>query len=289
MNCATIKAISITTSSFVVLGIGFPTLVATKGNAAIEVSAKDVRVASVLLEAGTPVADPDTEALLLWNGSNGVASDIFSRVGAFQYSRDFKPSCLKTRADVHVKINGAGFTGENTWFWHADHDDCPGGARYSDESYSAHALVVNGEDAVVYGLKAEHTFGDIVSWNGDKGQVYMFQSEMPYHVKQYTGVAYHVAHNVKEHSAFGIGVYMISNTGEFKYTVDTAARVPPSAQINNIFAWCITGSVDQFRSVVCTSEGPGFSQDCHHGNDCSYNVCYQYRLPIRVPVGEFVV
>jgi len=268
------KAILITSPGFVVLGIGFPTLVANKGNAAIEVHANDVRVASVLLEAGTPVAGPATEALLVWNGNNGVAADIFSRVGAFSYSRAFKPSCLKTRADVHVEINGAGFTAENMWLWHADHDDCPGGSQYSDESYSANGLVVNGDDAVVYGLKAEHTFGDIVSWHGDKGQVYLFQAEMPYHVPNYTGVAYHVAQSVKEHAGFGIGVYQISG-----YTVDTAARVPPSAQMRNVFSWCITGSNTHFRSVVCTSEGPGSQKDCYHGDRCTWNACYQYKLP----------
>ena len=58
------------------LGIGYATLVATNGTSALRVSASDVRVAGVLLEAGTPVGNPATQPLLLWEGSDGVGSDI---------------------------------------------------------------------------------------------------------------------------------------------------------------------------------------------------------------------
>ena len=112
---------------FVVLGIGFPTLVATGGASALVVNASGARVAGVLLEAGTDVDAPATEPLMRWSGAAGVGSDIFSRAGAFNYSAPGKPACMRTRADVHVAVDGDGVTLDNTWLWHADHDGARGG------------------------------------------------------------------------------------------------------------------------------------------------------------------
>jgi hypothetical protein len=266
------ESISINKTGFVVLGMGFATLVPYRGNAAITVhqNAKGVRIASVILEAGTPVTYKSSEPLLTWSGDDGIGADIFTRVGAFSYSRSFKPSCLKTRADSHIEINGSGTTLDHIWTWHADHDDC-GGA--SDQSSSTHGLVVRGNDVVVYGLFAEHTLGTIVEWYGNLGQVYMFQSELPYHVDSYPGSgAYMVDNSVQQHKGVGMGVYQISG-----YTVDTGLRVPPTADMTNVFIWSITGSAQQFRSVICIvpSGMPGWPS-CMGGDQCSAQACYQY-------------
>jgi len=51
----------------------------------------------------------------------------------------------------------------------------------------------------------------LVLWNGNKGQTYFYQAEYPYDVDSsyasagYAG--YHVADNVTEHQAHGVGVY----------------------------------------------------------------------------------
>ena len=99
---------------FVVLGIGFPTLVSSRGQSAIYVEdeVKNLRIAGLLLEAGTEVSlSPKTNKsstlpLLQWgsrasgvhspiskpkiNGyDESVLSDIFTRVGAFNYSTSF--------------------------------------------------------------------------------------------------------------------------------------------------------------------------------------------------------
>jgi hypothetical protein len=264
------KAISITKSDFVVLGIGFATLVPYNGNAAIDVAknAHRVYICGLLLEPGTPVTHPSpTQPLLLWSGDHGVAADIFSRVGAFSYSRPYKASCLTTKANTHMEIRGSGTTIENIWAWHADHDDCN---TASDRCQSDHGLVVRGDDVVVYGLKAEHTFDNIVQWYGEKGQVYLFQSELPYHVASYpSSGAYMVNNSVREHKGVGLGVYQIGT-----YTVDTGLRVPPTADITNAFIWCITGPHTRFRSVICTSAS-GMS-GCSTGDRCDGNSCYKY-------------
>jgi len=267
-------AITIKKSGFVVLGMGFATLVALNGNSAIHVvaSALNVHIASILFEAGTPVTSGPTQPLLLWSGDNGVGADIFTRVGAFKYSRSFKPSCLKTRADTHIEIVGSGVTLENIWAWHADHDDCGGSTIASDSCNSQHGLVVQGSNVVVYGLKAEHTFDTIVQWNGENGQVYMFQAELPYHSGGYTSAgAYNVAPNVKQHKGVGHGVYQIAT-----YTIDTGFRVPPTADMTNVFVWCITGPVSRFRSVMCSSASG--MNGCATGDHCDYGMCMQYHV-----------
>ena len=69
------EPISIVTSGFIVLGLGFPTLVATAGKSALVISADSARVCGVLLEAGTSLDQGPrgpTEPLLRWSGHEGV-------------------------------------------------------------------------------------------------------------------------------------------------------------------------------------------------------------------------
>jgi len=258
---------------FVVLGIGFPTLLATSGRSALVVnaSATNVRVAGVLLEAATDVSAAPTEPLMLWVGDGGVGSDLFSRVGALQYSTSQKPSCRTPRADTHLRVEGSSVVLDNTWFWHADHDDC-GGA--SDRAYSAHGLEVLGDDVIAYGLKSEHTSEDLVSWQGERGRTFMYQSELPYHDLQFGAFGYHVGQSVREHQALGVGVYII---GEL--TVKAGIQLPRNAIAANLFSWVIGRSATQFASVVCA--GTGSEQTCYGGDMCDYSSCYQLQLPQR--------
>jgi hypothetical protein len=72
-------------------------------------------------------------------------------------------------------------------------------------------LIVNGDNVVAYGLKAEHTLGDLVQWNGEFGMTFMYQSELPYDVDADYGekgfAGYRVHEDVKNHTGYGIGVY----------------------------------------------------------------------------------
>ena len=63
----------------------------------------------------------------------------------------------------------------------------------------------------MYGLATEHFEKDLVVWNGEAGQTFFFQSELPYGVTQeefgnpgYVG--YRVAANVTSHNGYGMGV-----------------------------------------------------------------------------------
>jgi len=257
------QTIRITQDGFIVLGIGFPTLV-TREYAAVTVEGSNVRVAGILLEAAAS-RNVVTQPLLLWSGHGGVLSDIFTRTGALSYARGFHASCAEVRADTHVQVDGQGVILDNTWFWHADHDDCGGGL--SDKSYSGNGLIVNGADVTAYGLKSEHQMKDLVLWNGENGRVFFFQSELPYHdlafgSQGYAG--YTVSYSVRSHTAYGLGVYIVGDL-----TMPTAFRLPPTASVRNMLAWVITGDQSHFRSVACTAPDRCFKGDaCYSGRAC---------------------
>ncbi len=257
---------------FVVLGLGFATLLATSGLPALVVAGTGVRLGGVLLEAATAADAPPTEPLLVWKGDGGVGSDLFTRVASLAYSTPAKPSCALTRADTHIQVNGKDVVLDNLWMWHADHDDC-GGA--SDRSFSAHGLVVNGDNVLAYGVKAEHTFKELMVWAGERGRVYFFQSELPYHDPTFAGVGYLVKPDVKEHSAVGIGVYIVGDLVQA-----TGMVFPPTAHASNLFTWVIGHNHSQFHSVVCTEGAEtGAERVCYKGDVCDFSSCYQLALP----------
>lgn len=272
-------------SDFVVLGLGFPTLVSAQGAEALSVAdgLNGVRVAGVLLEAGTAVrknpAENQTRPLLrcgtkdhLERGSSStntriVFSDIFARVGAFSYATNFKKSCMLTQATTMVEVNCPGALLDNTWFWHADHDDC---GTASDRCYSAHGLVVSGDNVTAYGLAVEHEMSDLVQWAGENGRVYFFQSELPYHDATFGSqgsVGYAVGENVSHHQGLGLGVYIIGET----LRVQSAFKVPPAANLTNMVTLVLGGQTAQFAHMVCSPSGQG---RCIDADSCSPPACY---------------
>eukprot|EP00929_Paragymnodinium_shiwhaense_P113966 TRINITY_DN82276_c0_g1_i1.p1 TRINITY_DN82276_c0_g1~~TRINITY_DN82276_c0_g1_i1.p1 ORF type:complete len:635 (-),score=148.10 TRINITY_DN82276_c0_g1_i1:170-2026(-) len=272
------KPLNVYDEGFVVLGIGMPTLVATKGLSAIIVhpGAKKARVSQILLEAGTPDMVDATMPLLWWKADKGHISSLFARVGAFSYETSFHKSCSVTKADVMTVIDGRQVVVDNAWLWHADHDDCTedGKQPASDACSTTHGLVVNGDDVTSYGAAVEHTKKDLLVWNGENGKLFFFQSELPYGSNLDFGkegnVGYRVAYGVEKHEAYGVGVYQVFGT----YTLDVSIRLPAGAQVTNMFSWCITGNRTTLGRLACTA--PGLSS-CLDG-DCDANSCQTYNF-----------
>ena len=168
-----------------------------------------MRVAGILFQAG----ERNTDALLKWGSDSkyagnvekpGVASDIFARVGGPN-----DPTIDTVRADAMMVVNSGNVVIDNTWLWRADHDTTGDVKNYNNPV--TNGLVVNGDNVFAYGLKAEHTLGDLVQWNGENGMTVMYQSELPYDVDQDYGDAgfagYRVAESIQNHTGYGIGVY----------------------------------------------------------------------------------
>ena len=116
-------AIRVVRADTVVLGLGYPTLMPTKGSAAITVADVDgVKLAGVLLEAG-PV---NSKVLLEVGDKPGTTShakdptflyDIFCRAGGR----------VNGTCDCMVTINSGDVVGDNFWLWRADHGAAPAG------------------------------------------------------------------------------------------------------------------------------------------------------------------
>lgn len=251
-------AIVITDTGFVVLGIGFPTLMAVSGNSALEVQGAGVHVAAVLFEAGTAKGHT-TQPLLSWKGQDGVAHDIFGRVASLKYM-----NCPVVQADVMMQVDGDGLVLDHTWQWHADHDDC--GTKSNDCS-STSGLRVNGNGVTAYGVQVEHNFGSLLDWHGDDGRLYFYQAELPYHDNDINIVGYNVDYNVKSHLAYGLGVYIIHNTPS---DVHAAIRVPATGKIFNMWSWAIGGSGREFHHLVCMDAADQNCRPCN-GNPCYLN------------------
>ena len=64
----------------------------------------------------------------------------------------------------------------------ADHSAT--GGVYDGANPVKNGLVVDGDDVTTYGLAVEHTLEDLTVWNGEGGQVFFYQSELPYDVDQ---------------------------------------------------------------------------------------------------------
>jgi hypothetical protein len=79
----------------------------------------------------------------------------------------------------------------------------------------------------------EHTLGDLLDWQGERGRTYFYQSELPYDVTQanygdkgYAG--YKVAPSVQAHAAWGAGVYSFMR--DFNVSVKAGIVTPAAVE-----------------------------------------------------------
>jgi hypothetical protein len=200
----------------VVLGLGFPTLIPTNGNAAMTATrAKGVQISGVIFDAG-PVNSP----VLLQLGSGharsdndasdpSALSDVFFRIGGAQAGR----------ATTSLVVNSDNVILDDIWAWRADHGNGVGWTSNTADT----GVVVNGDHVTAYGLFVEHYQQYEAIWNGDDGDVVFFQNEMPYDPPsqqawmEAPGVdgwaALKVGDAVKRFSGNGMGSYSFFNQG----------------------------------------------------------------------------
>jgi len=224
------EPIHIVKNNQVLLGIGMATLTApTNGEPCIQVAAgtEGVRVGGIMFAASRikkGLFSPKTTAFIEFgkegekdagNPTNpGVLTDIFCRVGG-DLDREVS-------TDVMVRIHQGNVIGDNLWLWRADHTELAAGEspNFPDMGLDYHQVVmgecpgktgleVNGDNVVIHGLAVEHTTEDQVVWNGNDGQVYFYQCELPYDVDQNFGAKNFAGFRVngKNHRLGGAGVY----------------------------------------------------------------------------------
>jgi hypothetical protein len=134
-----------------------------------------------------------------------------------------------------VAIHDHHVIGDNFWLWRADHGDNVGWTENTCDT----GLLVTGDNVTLYGLFVEHTQKHQTIWQGERGRVFFYQSEMPYDPpsqdawRSPTGdgyASYKIGNDVKIHEAWGLGVYHVF----FKAPVVAvnAIETPESPDIN---------------------------------------------------------
>ncbi|HEU5212197.1 MAG TPA: coagulation factor 5/8 type domain-containing protein [Gaiellaceae bacterium] len=244
------QSIEVTRPDTVVLGLGFPTLVPTNGNAAMTTArAKGIMISGVIFDAG-PVVSP----VLLQVGSGharsdneasdpSTLSDVFFRIGGAALGK----------ATTSLVVNSNNVILDDIWAWRADHGDGVGWTRNTADT----GVVVNGDHVTAYGLFVEHYQEYETIWNGNDGTDIFFQNEMPYDPPsqeawmEAPGVdgwaAFKIGDGVTRFSGYGMGSYSFFNQGVNIYAAH-AFEVPTTLQ---------PGSLHDLLTIFLSTAGFG--------------------------------
>jgi hypothetical protein len=206
------KTIKVKRPDTLVLGLGFPTLVAEDG--VVTMSVADVAGVKlgglmfdagplnspVLLQVGTPHAHKSDPA------DPTALQDVFFRIGGASLGK----------ATTSLVVNSDNVLLDDIWAWRADHGNGVGWTANTADT----GVIVNGDNVTAYGLFVEHYQKFQVIWNGENGKTIFFQNEMPYDPPNqaawmHDGIlgyaAYKVADSVTTHEAWGLGSYCFFN------------------------------------------------------------------------------
>jgi hypothetical protein len=248
------QPIKVTRAHAVVLGMGFPTLIPTAGNATLTVA----NVAGANLSGFIVDAGPVNSPVLVQVGSPGepvkaghkndptLIADVFFRIGGAQAG---------TATDALV-INSSQVILDDIWAWRADH----GAGVGWTSNVADHGLVVNGDDVTALGLFVEHFEQTQVVWNGEGGTTIFFQNEDPYDPPSQAAwmdgsadgyPAFEVASDVRSFSGYGLASYCFFELG-IPIQASEAFSVPASApgvKLHDVLTRFLNGS-GQITSVV---------------------------------------
>ncbi len=251
------ETIRVTKPGTVVMGLGFATLSADGGVAAMSTADVDgIVISGLFFDAGTAKSPVLLEVGPVGSKARHATDpaslhDVFFRTGG----------AAPGRTAVNLAINAHDTIVDHTWIWRADHG---AGVGWTDNT-SANGLVVNGDHVTVYGLFVEHHQEFQVLWNGNGGRVYFYQCEIPYDPPDqpsYTSApgtngwaAYKVSDTVTSHEAWGLGVYSVFRNANVVLT--RAFEVPraPGVAFHHLITVCI-GPNGEISNVINDEGGP---------------------------------
>ncbi|HEY0830030.1 MAG TPA: adenylyl cyclase [Candidatus Dormibacteraeota bacterium] len=229
------RTIEVSRAGTVVLGLGFPTLVPTEGNASMKTDATGVSLNGLIFDAGAErsavllqVSSENQQGNENQHGAEADAGptalhDVFFRIGGAALGK----------ARTALVVNSDNAILDDVWAWRADHGNGVGWTSNTSDT----GVVVNGDNVTAYGLFVEHFQKYEVVWNGDNGTDVFFQNEMPYDVpsqdawREARGVdgyaAFKVAADVTSFTGYGMGSYSFFNQGKDIFA-ERAFEVPAS-------------------------------------------------------------
>jgi hypothetical protein len=228
------RTIEVKRPDTVVLGLGFPTLVPTDGDAAMTVAdVSGVKLAGLMFDAG-----PENSPVLLQVGTRHAhksdpadptsLQDVFFRIGGATLGR----------ATTSLVVNSDNVLLDDIWAWRADHGNGVGWTANTADT----GLIVNGDNVTAYGLFVEHYQKYEVIWNGENGKTIFFQNEMPYDPPSQAAwmeapgvdgwAAFKVADTVTSFNGYGMGSYSFFNQGVDIFAAnafEVPTTLPPSS------------------------------------------------------------
>lgn len=254
------QTLKVTRPDTVVLGLGLATLIPDNGITAMTIAdVSGVQLAGLLIDAGTT-----NSAQLMEMGPSGSSADhsadpsalhdVFFRIGGAGVGK----------ATTSLTINSDDVIGDHLWLWRADHGSGVGWTSNTADT----GLVVNGDDATMYGLFVEHYQKHQTIWNGNGGRTYFYQNEMPYDPPNQAAwmngstqgyAAYKVANSVTSHQVYGFGSYCYFNVNP-GVTAEHAIEAPNNTNVR--FKDMVTvslGGTGTIRHVVNDRGGPSNS------------------------------
>jgi hypothetical protein len=240
------STIHVTRADTKIIGLGFPTLIPSRGNITMRVgNVSGVNVSGLIFDAG-PVSSP----ALLEVGTQGSAvsqagdpvtiDDVFFRVGGAETG---------TAAASFID-NSSNSIIDDVWAWRADHGS-GAGSWTSDQGNTG--LIVNGNNVTAYGLAVEHYQKQEVIWNGQGGEVIFFQNENPYEVPSQAAwmetpaqngyPAFYMPRSVSSFQGYGMGSYSYFDQGVNIYNA-MAFQAPdtPGVQFHDLLTVFLNGS-----------------------------------------------
>jgi hypothetical protein len=209
------QPIRVTRANTIVLGLGFATLIPQRATPALETSnAPGIKLSGMIFDAG-PAGSP--ELLRVGASTNSrdnagdptLLQDVFFRIGGAEAGQATDALVVNTNNTIL----------DDAWLWRADHG---AGAGWTTNPANT-GLVVNGNGVIAYGLAVEHFEQSEVVWNGQNGQDFFFQNEMPYDPPSQAAwmqtpsidgyPAFEVSPNVSSFHGYGMGSYSFFDQG----------------------------------------------------------------------------
>lgn len=229
----------------VVLGMGHATLTAVGGAVPLVVGgdADRVVVAGVTVDAGT-VSSPALMRIEAQRPTRRQAgatpsttlNDVYFRVGGPHVGK----------ADVSLQVDADDVLIDHAWVWRADHgvEGFTAGVAGDSDRWRTNTgrvgVVVNGDRVRATGLFVEHYQEHNTIWNGEDGEVVLYQNELPYDPPTQADwtrpdgtlgwSGYKVADDVQRHRLHGGGVY-VYNRNEPSIVTERGFEVPTRAGV----------------------------------------------------------
>ena len=232
-----------------IIGLGFPTLIPTRGNTTMDVApVPGVNLSGLIFDAGAVTSPsllslgglPHTASLSWYREDPTTIDDVFFRVGGAEVG-SVKTAFVDDASDSII---------DDVWSWRADHG--AGGGSWTSDTADTGAAI-GGDDVTAYGLAVEHYQKYETVWSGQGGTVVFFQNENPYEVPSQADwmasptqdgyPAFYIPNSVTSFQGYGMGVYSYFDQGvaienAMAFQVPSAAGV----QFHDILTVFLNGS-----------------------------------------------